>query len=822
MKTSREIRNDFIDFFKARDHAFVPSAPVVPQDDPTLLFTNAGMNQFKSIFLGDNPKALRRAANSQKCMRVSGKHNDLEEVGRDHYHHTFFEMLGNWSFGDYYKKEAIGWGWELLTGVWKLPKDRLFATVHTSDDEAIAYWKSETDIAHDRIMKFGDKSNFWEMGETGPCGPCTEIHFDIGDPATRDATFADPIAGVNGENARYRELWNLVFMQYNRQKDGTLLPLKAKHVDTGMGFERVVAVLQGVDSNYHTDIFRPIIGELEKISGRAYEPGPAGTPFRVAADHIRSLVFAITDGAFPSNEGRGYVLRRLLRRAARFGRELGCTEPFLYRLVPTVIAVMGEAFPEIQQRRSYVEEVIRSEEERFGATVEQGIQKFNAMVDACAKRGATALPAPDVFALYDTYGFPADLTRLMAAEKGISVDEQEFSRLMDEQKARGREARKGDEAGLTPEGWTELAPSSGTAFIGYEQGEASVSVSRYKVIESENGKPVYLLILDKTPFYAASGGQVGDKGTLTAASGKTLTIEDTIKWNDVVVHRGVSEILFVKDDFAKPLSASIESSQRDATRRNHSATHLLQAALRSVLGSHVQQSGSRVDPSGLRFDFTHFKAPTKEELAKAEHIVNEWVLQDLPVTTVIKDPETAKKEGATALFGEKYGDKVRVVSMGGVSKELCGGTHVSSTGQIGLFHITEESSISAGVRRIEAVTGHGAARFLSEKETVLAQLADLLKANGPALVERVKGLIDKATISKPSSRPPRRRRPRSRSAPSSKKRSCARARSSGACATWAQPTRRASAIFSTASPIRSSRKNSTPRPSCSAAWPRAR
>ncbi|MCU0608378.1 MAG: alanine--tRNA ligase [Chitinispirillaceae bacterium] len=742
MKSSKEIRNDFVDFFKKHDHAFIRSAPVVPLDDPTLLFTNAGMNQFKAIFLGDNPQNLSRAANSQKCMRVSGKHNDLEEVGRDHYHHTFFEMLGNWSFGDYYKKEAIRWGWELLTDVWKIPKDRLFATVHESDDEAIAFWKSETDIPHHRIMKFGDKSNFWEMGETGPCGPCTEIHYDIGDAATREATFPDPVAGVNGQNARYRELWNLVFMQYNREKDRSLVPLKAKHVDTGMGFERIVSVLQGVDSNYHTDIFKPIISELEKISCCKYQPGEEGTPFRVAADHIRSLVFAITDGAIPSNDGRGYVLRRLLRRAARFGREIGCREPFLYRLAPAVVKVMGEAFPEITQRLPYVQEVVRAEEERFGATLEQGINKFSAMVDMCIKKGETALPGSDVFALYDTYGFPMDLTRLMAAEKNLSVNEEEFARLMEEQKARGRESRKGGDAGLTPEGWTDVAACAGTTFLGYDQEAASVKVCRYKIVEQDDGA-LYLLILDKTPLYASSGGQVGDRGVITAASGKKIVVEDTIKWNDLVVHQCRSDFPLIKDDFSKPLTAIIDTARRAATRRNHSATHLLQAALRSVLGSHVQQSGSRVDPGSLRFDYTHFKAPTSDELNKVERMVNEWVLENLPVITVVKNTDDAKKEGAMALFGEKYGDSVRVVSMGAVSKELCGGTHVAATGQIGMFHITAESSIASGVRRIEAVTGLGAAQCLSNKEIILAAVSESLKTGESGIVERVTALVDK-------------------------------------------------------------------------------
>jgi alanyl-tRNA synthetase len=748
MKTSKEIRDDFIGFFKQHDHLFVPSAPVVPQDDPTLLFTNAGMNQFKAIFLGDNPKGWKRAANSQKCMRVSGKHNDLEEVGRDHYHHTFFEMLGNWSFGDYYKKEAIRWGWELLTAVWNIPKDRLFATVYKDDDEAFEYWKSETDIAHDRIMRFGEKSNFWEMGETGPCGPCSEIHYDMGDADTRAATFADPVAGVNGENARYRELWNLVFIQYNREKDGSLTPLKNKHVDTGMGFERIVAVIQGADSNYHTDVFGPIIASIETISGRKYQPGAAGTPFRVAADHIRSLVFAITDGAFPSNDGRGYVLRRLLRRAAKFGRELGCAEPFLYRLVGPVIDVMGDAFPEVKERRAFVESVIRSEEERFGATLEQGLSKFNLMVESCSKSGTVKLDGGDVFALYDTYGFPVDLTRLMAQEKGLAVDEAEVARRMEEQKARGREARKAGGSGLTPEGWIDLLPASGTEFVGYDRDEAQVRVCRYKAVENEEGSTEYLLILDTTPFYANSGGQVGDTGEIVTATGRTLVVNDTVKWNDLVVHRATSAIPLVRDDFTAPLRSAINGTARDATRRNHSATHLLQAALRKVLGEHVSQSGSRVDNQSLRFDFTHFKAMTRDEIAAVEHQVNEWVLADLQVTTAIKDPETAKKEGATALFGEKYGESVRVVSMGAVSKELCGGTHVAATGRIGLFHITEETSISAGVRRIEAITGLESVQYLGRVESDLQASAALLKTSVRGVAGAVAAVLDELKAAK--------------------------------------------------------------------------
>ncbi|GBU23168.1 alanyl-tRNA synthetase [Fibrobacteres bacterium R8-0-B4] len=747
MKTANTIRDEYIKFFTDRGHTFVPSAPVVPQDDPTLLFTNAGMNQFKSIFLGDNPKGLRRAANSQKCMRVSGKHNDLEEVGRDHYHHTFFEMLGNWSFGDYYKKEAIRWAWELLTEVWGLEKSRLFATVHDSDGEAEEIWKSETDIPHERIMRFGDKSNFWEMGETGPCGPCTEIHYDIGDEATRAATYNHPVEGVNGENARYRELWNLVFIQYNREKDRSLNPLKAQHVDTGMGFERIVSVIQGVDSNYDTDIFQPIIKHLSDKAGIAYDRGEAGTPFRVIADHIRSLVFAVTDGAFPSNDGRGYVLRRLLRRAYRFGREIGFREPFLYKLTPVVIEQMGGAFPEIGQRRSYIEEVIKSEEERFGATLEQGIEKFGAMVVGTQSGGGKTLVGADVFALYDTYGFPMDLTRLMAAEKGLSVDEGGYDKLMERQRERARDARKGESSdGLTPEGWTELRPLSGTEFLGYDSDSAEVNVCRYKKIEDIDGEGTnaYLLILDKTPFYAESGGQTGDKGAIVTSCGVNITERDTVKWNDSVVHRVEANGVLTDKDLRAPMAATIDATLRMATRRNHTATHLLQAALRKVLGGHVQQSGSRVDPSGLRFDFTHFKGLDVDEIAKVETIVNQWIMDNYRVDTVIKDTAAAKAEGATALFGEKYGDKVRVVGIDPVSKELCGGTHVSATGQIGLFHIISEESVSAGVRRINAVTGTAAVQYMINMEKTSSAIAHILKVSQDKLLERVSELVDTA------------------------------------------------------------------------------
>ena len=745
-KSGNQIRQEFIDFFKSKGHLFVPSSPVVPQDDPTLLFTNAGMNQFKAIFLGENKEGYRRVANSQKCMRVSGKHNDLEEVGRDHYHHTMFEMLGNWSFGDYYKKEAIAWAWELLTVVWKLPKERLFVTVYESDNEAENLWKTQTDIDHWRIMRFGAKSNFWEMGDTGPCGPCSEVHYDIGDVADQKSVYNDPAKGVNGANDRFREIWNLVFMQYNREKGGKLMELPSKHVDTGMGLERVVSILQHTTSNYGTDLFSPVISALEKKSGKPYSPDASGTPFRVIADHIRALVFAVTDGAIPSNEGRGYVVRRLLRRAAKFGRELGFREPFLHSLVPVVVEMMGGAFPEIKQRTGYVGDVIRSEEERFGATLEQGMEKFGEIASALQKSSAKTVSGADVFILYDTFGFPMDLTRLLAQEKGYAVDEAGFDREMAGQRERARDAaKKGDESGLSPEGWITLRPTQGTEFVGYDRDSAECAVCRYKVTRGDDsGIRACLLVLDKTPFYAESGGQVGDSGTLTAAGGTVLPVVNTIKWNDMTVHVVASDAPFDANELSAAFRADTGVLDRASSRRNHSATHLLQAALRKTLGTHVQQSGSRVAPQTLRFDFTHHKAPSGDELQEVEDQVNQWILADLPVTTAIKQTSEAKKEGAMALFGEKYGENVRVVSMGTVSKELCGGTHVSSTGAIGLFRITMETSIASGVRRIEAVTGMGSLFRLRQKEALIEELKRGLKVNEEDLVNRMHAMLGRA------------------------------------------------------------------------------
>lgn len=741
IKSAAAIRKEFIDFFKSKEHRFVHSAPVVPQDDPTLLFTNAGMNQFKAVFLGESRNDLKRAANSQKCMRVSGKHNDLEDVGIDHHHHTFFEMLGNWSFGDYYKKEAIVWAWELLTEVWGLPKDKLYATVFTGDTEAEELWKIETDIDNSHISRHGAKENFWEMGGTGPCGPCSEIHLDNGPGYCIKEKGPNHTCGINVEGCgKFIEIWNLVFIQFNREEDNSLTELPSKHVDTGMGFERLVRLVQELDSNYATDLFKPIIEEVEKLSSKKYEYGIEGTPFRVIADHIRALVFAITDGAFPSNEGRGYVLRRLLRRAYRFGRKLGFSEPFLYKLVPVVIDIMGEAFPEITQRREYVEQIIKSEEERFDQTLEQGLEKINQMIGKTRAKKKKQLSGTDVFTLYDTYGFPMDLTRLIAAEQGLTIDEKGFEKLMNSQRTRARDAAKSGDDDLSIEGWVELKQVSGTEFVGHDTDEAEVSVCRYKIIDAGRAADTCkecFLVLGKTPFYAEMGGQVGDKGVLVAKDKRELAVTDTITWNDMAVHKVKADKAFPVALLSKPLKAKINNSDRMYTQRNHSATHLLQAALRKVLGEHVSQSGSRVAPDGFRFDFTHFKALTPKELDRVEDQVNEWIFANMPVETETKKTDEAKKEGAIALFGEKYGENVRVVRMGDISMELCGGTHTSMTGNIGMFHIISESSIAAGVRRIEAVTGMGCLKYFQAKEEIVSQLSDILKVNEEDIIRRV-------------------------------------------------------------------------------------
>ncbi len=731
--TSAQVRESFIKFFESKGHLFVRSSPVVPHDDPTLMFTNAGMNQFKAIFLGDNPKGWKRVCNSQKCIRVSGKHNDLDVVGRDNYHHTFFEMLGNWSFGDYYKKEAISWAWELLTEVWKLPKERLFATVYQDDDEAWQIWKDVSGLPDDRIMRFDAHSNFWEMGDTGPCGPCSEIHYDRGDLSTQAETFKDPVLGVNGENDRYIEIWNNVFMQYERLSDGSLVPLKAKNVDTGMGFERICAILQGKTSNYDTDVFSPIIRKIAELSGVPYSEGKDGTPHRVIADHLRALSFAIADGALPSNEGRGYVLRRILRRASRFARLLGQKKPFICKLVEVLADTMGYAFPEIRERKDFVASVIRSEEESFIRTLDAGLERF-ASISANLQKG-DRIPGDKVFLLYDTYGFPPDLTGILAEEKGLSIDEKGYEKCMEEQKSRARANMKQSINTMGSEGWTEYAVGS-TKFVGYELNAATVKVLRYR-----EDKGVLSIVLDTTPFYAEMGGQIGDKGMLVA-DGLEISIFDTVRVNDTVVHRGkVTKGEANRDSMSSEFLATVDDVRRADIRKNHSATHLIQAALRQVLGSHVQQQGSFVSNELLRFDFSHFNAMTPEEIQQVEDLVNAKVMECLPVSTEVMDVDAAKSSGAMALFGEKYGDKVRVVKMGNpgeeFSKELCGGLHVQNTGNIGMVKIISESSVSSGVRRIEAVTGRGALALLRAGTQILTALREQLRCKDADVLDRI-------------------------------------------------------------------------------------
>lgn len=731
--TSAQVRESFIKFFESKGHLFVRSSPVVPHDDPTLMFTNAGMNQFKAIFLGDNPKGWKRVCNSQKCIRVSGKHNDLDVVGRDNYHHTFFEMLGNWSFGDYYKKETISWAWELLTEVWKLPKERLFATVFQDDDEAWQIWKDVSGLPDDRIMRFDAHSNFWEMGDTGPCGPCSEIHYDRGDITTQAETFKDPVLGVNGENDRYIEIWNNVFMQYERLSDGSLVPLKAKNVDTGMGFERICAILQGKTSNYDTDVFSPIIRKIAELSGVPYSEGKDGTPHRVIADHLRALSFAIADGALPSNEGRGYVLRRILRRASRFARLLGQKKPFICNLVQILADTMGNAFPEIRERKDFVASVIRSEEESFIRTLDAGLERF-ASISADLKAG-DRIPGDKVFLLYDTYGFPPDLTGILAEEKGLSIDEEGYEKCMEEQKARARANMKQSINTMGSEGWTEYAVGS-TKFAGYETSSATVKILRYR-----EDKGVLSIVLDTTPFYAEMGGQIGDKGTLVSKN-LEISIFDTVRVNDTTVHRGkVTKGEANRETMASEFLATVDDVRRSDIRKNHSATHLIQAALRQVLGSHVQQQGSYVSNELLRFDFSHFNAMTSEEIQQVEDTVNAKVMECLPVVTDVMDVDEAKSSGAMALFGEKYGDKVRVVKMGNpgeeFSRELCGGLHVQNTGNIGMVKIISESSVSSGVRRIEAVTGRGALALLRAGTQILTALREQLRCKDADVLDRI-------------------------------------------------------------------------------------
>ena len=727
MKTAVQIREEFQAFFESKGHTRVQSAPLLPQDDPTLLFTNAGMNQFKDVFLGTGRRPYSRAVDTQKCLRVSGTHNDLEEVGFSPNHHTFFEMLGNWSFGDYFKEEAIAWAWELLTDVWQLPKDRMWATVFggdeedglEADEEAENLWTHVTDLPANRVLRLGKKDNFWEMGSTGPCGPCSEIHFYLGD----DPTKQDAVPDLDAED--YVEIWNLVFIQYNRGADGVLQPLPDQHVDTGMGFERICSILQGVQTTYDTDVFLPILGAISEITRKPYNKDHQ-VPMRVIADHVRTLAFAVADGVLPSNEGRGYVLRRILRRAARFGRTLEMHEPFIFRLIETVVSEMRVAFPEVAEKRDYIERVIRSEEEGFGKTLDRGLEIFDAMQAKGHISGA------DAFQLYDTYGFPIDLTRLMAAERGIEVDEAGFEAQMAAQQTRSREANKNVFVSQTHR---EL-PEDHSEFVGYE-----TLVSDSRIVACQPAQDEMLdVYLDMTPFYAESGGQVGDKGELVG-EGVRFEVATAFREGEAVVHRGRLCDGEDAELVGMDVNARVDAETRLNTARNHTATHLMHRALRQVLGDHVHQAGSLVAPDRLRFDFTHFEGVTPAQLDDIVGIVNDAVRRDWAVDISFDTLDRAVEMGAMMLFSEKYGDVVRMVQVGDFSLELCGGTHVQSTGQIGLFQLTQETGTAAGVRRIEAVTGPGAEALVREQKKILVDLSSQLGASTSELSDKVAHLI---------------------------------------------------------------------------------
>jgi alanyl-tRNA synthetase len=722
---SADIRNKFLSYFENKGHKIVPSAPMVNKNDPTLMFTNAGMNQFKDYFLGHQKSPYPRIADTQKCLRVSGKHNDLEEVGRDGYHHTMFEMLGNWSIGDYFKDEAIRWAWQLLTDVYGISKDKLYVSVFAgdqedglpADDEAAALW--EKWISKDRILRFSKKDNFWEMGDTGPCGPCSEIHVDMRSEA--DRMLMDGASLVNADHPDVIEIWNLVFIEYNRKADGSLEALPDKHIDTGMGFERLARVVQGAPSNYETDVFMPYIQALETLTRKRYTASytidaMTDIAFRVVSDHLRAVAFSIADGQLPSNTGAGYVIRRILRRAIRYYYSfLDYPEPLIYQLVPIMATQMGDIFPEIMAQKDLISSVIREEEKSFLRTLDSGLKRLAKLEP---KNGI--LQGNDVFELYDTYGFPLDLTRLIAQEMKLEVDEAGFSIALEAQKSRSRsDAKKsfGD--------WVVLDESSSTNFVGYDQDEVTqCRVLKYRSI-SHKGKDVIHLVLDQTPFYAEGGGQLGDTGWLTRAE-ESIQVLNTYRENDLIVH----EVDHLPDDPQKVFLAQIDVQRRRDIERNHSATHLMHAALRQVLGTHVQQKGSLVHPDYLRFDFSHFQKLTSDELHAIERIVNEKIRENVNCGEYRNIPiEEAREAGAMMLFGEKYGEKVRMIAFDpAYSAELCGGCHVSTTGSIGFFKIVSESAVAAGVRRIEALSGRAAEEFISQQEQLLKELQQILKS----------------------------------------------------------------------------------------------
>jgi alanyl-tRNA synthetase len=734
---AQELRQLFFDFFESKDHLIVPSAPMVIKNDPTLMFTNAGMNQFKDIFLGNRLASIKRVANSQKCLRVSGKHNDLEEVGHDTYHHTMFEMLGNWSFGDYFKKEAIEWSWELLVKKLGIPEDRLYTTIFEGseedkvprDNEAFTYWNKCFSKPDGRVLEGSKKDNFWEMGETGPCGPCSEIHVDIRDDEERKRIPGKDL--VNEGHPQVIEIWNLVFIQYNRRSDGVLEQLPSRHVDTGMGFERLCMVVQGKKSNYETDIFQEVIKEISAITGKAYGVNEKwDIALRVIADHLRAISFSIADGQLPSNNKAGYVIRRILRRAVRYGyNNLGMEEPFMYRLVPALADTMGSQYPELQSDKEQIAKIILEEETSFLKTLGKGLKMIEKMITDLRKDQKNILPGKVAFEMYDTFGFPVDLTQLILKENNMLLDLKGFEKEMKNQKDRSRE-----DASVEAADWTIVREIEGTEFTGYQRTEDEVLLTKYRSVKIK-GKENFQLVFNKTPFYAESGGQTGDTGFIVSGIEK-IAITDTIKENNLIIHIAGK----LPEDPTLAMKASVDHNKRLMTANNHTATHLIHYALRSVLGNHVEQKGSLVTPDRLRFDFSHFTKMSKDEISKVEEQVNQMVRDNY--NGIITDGvpmEEARSMGAMALFGEKYGDKVRVVEFG-KSVELCGGTHVAATGSIGIVKIVSEGAIAAGIRRIEAVTASKAEEYINEKLKTVDEIGTLLKSTG-SITESIEKLL---------------------------------------------------------------------------------
>jgi alanyl-tRNA synthetase len=739
--TGREIRARFLKYFEERGHVVVPSSGILPKNDPTLMFTNAGMNQFKDCFLGLEDRGYYRAASSQKCVRAGGKHNDLENVGRTARHHTFFEMLGNFSFGDYFKKEAIAFAWEFLTIDLKLDKSRLYVTVYTDDDEAADIWHLQEGVPRERIYRFGEKDNFWSMGDTGPCGPCTEIFWDNGP----EVGCGSPDCAVGCDCDRYMEIWNNVFMQFNRTADGVMTPLPKPSVDTGMGLERITTVMQGVRSNYDTDLLQGIIRHIERHSGKKYGDNERDSvSMRVIADHCRAVTFLICDGALPSNEGRGYVLRRIMRRAARHAKMLGVGEPLLYRMVEAVREMMGDAYPELAEREAYIKKVILAEEERFTETLDRGLGILNDEVASLRAGGKTVIPGDVLFKLYDTFGFPVDLTADIVESEGFTVDEAGFEACMERQRELGRENWKGSGAAGIADIYKSIHNRGvRSRFVGYD---ALLDYSPVLALvrggveaDSATAGDQVDVIVESTPFYGESGGQAGDCGTISSGSGHLEVMETSRPFTDLIVHH-----CHVKEGAVRvgdAVNLTVAGAARSATARNHTATHLLQTALRTVLGDHVKQAGSLVSVDRLRFDFTHFSAMTPDEIRQVEGLVNGYVMDNSPVVTNQMPISEAIEAGATALFDEKYGDSVRVVRVGDVSMELCGGTHARAAGDIGLFKIVSEAGIAAGVRRIEALTGFGALGFVRQMEDEQRAIASLLKAEGGNPLDRLEKLL---------------------------------------------------------------------------------